>query len=220
MLNAPKLSELLAKNVDPKLYPRLFVMSPNGTLMAYSTYADPVDIKEVRDQAALVSLVWKEHAPPATSPQSQAPDDSGYADPPQRQLETLTIEAEHNNIIVRAIQPTLLLVLVGAIPPKRKRDFKITAEAEGDPRYPPAETPDLNGKGSGHGSAELLPPSEGSLSGRLKTASLASTMSQKERDIKLGVLHIQRKKVDALTKYIRAEFEAKGFVMPDEAGIL
>lgn len=197
-------------------------MSPNGTLMAYSTYADPVDIKEVRDQAALVSLVWKENS---SSLKASFTDDTSDANTStSRQLETLTIETEQNNIIVRAIQPTLLLVLVGNIPPRRKRQFKITAEALGDPRYPPSELSEngsaSDASGNGHSSTDVLLPSEGSLSGKLKTASLASTMSQKERDIKLGVLHIQRKKVDALTKYIRAEFQSKGFVMPDEAGIL
>lgn len=193
-------------------------MSPNGTLMAYSTYADPIDIKEVRDQAALVSLVWKEQASSLSGKLKDGTEEANS--PPPRQLETLTIEAEHNNIIVRAVQPTLLLVLVGCIPPKKRgREFKITPEAEGDPRYPPTELPEPKA-GSGSSSTELLAPSEGSLSGRLKTASLASTMSQRERDIKLGVLHIQRKKLDALTKYIRAEFESTGFVMPDENGIL
>lgn len=41
-------------------------------------------------------------------------------------------------------------------------------------------------------------------------------MSQRDKDIKLGALHIQRKKLDAMTKFIRDDFNSKGFVMPDD----
>jgi hypothetical protein len=51
-----------------------------------------------------------------------------------------------------------------------------------------------------------------------KAASVLSTMSSRERDVKGGALHIQRKKIDALTEYLRSDFDAKGFVMPDDAG--
>lgn len=35
-------------------------MSPNGTLWAYAT---PTNIKELRNQAALISLTWRDHDP-------------------------------------------------------------------------------------------------------------------------------------------------------------
>jgi hypothetical protein len=44
-------------------------------------------------------------------------------------------------------------------------------------------------------------------------------LTEKEKDVKLGVLHIQRKKLDALTEYVRSEFDVKGFVMPDDSGL-
>lgn len=157
------------------------VMSPNGTLMAYTT---PIDIRDLRDQAALISMAWKDHA-------TKHPD-----------LETLTIETSHSNIIARAIQPALLLVLVGGVPPARNSVFRITPEARGEARYPPEA-----------GDEGLAP-----VVGSGKAASVLSTMSARERDVKGGTLHIQRKKVDALTEYLRRDFDAKGFVMPDVAG--
>lgn len=189
MLNALKLSELLNKNTNAQLYPRLFVMSPSGTLMAYTT---PIDIRELRDQAALISMAWKDHS----SKLSSNPDTGS---PPS--LETLTIETSNNNIIARAIQPALLLVLVGGVPPSQKDVFKITPEAHGDPRYPPL---DLSEDGE-------------ALVGSGKAASVLSTMSSRDKDVKGGALHIQRKKIDALTDYLRRDFDAKGFVMPDDS---
>lgn len=114
-------------------------MSPNGTLLAYST---PANIKELRDQAALISMAWKDYEKAISSRQedlSQTDDSAVGAQ--HKSLETLTIECDGNNLIVRAIQPKLLLVLVGGIPPGRKRGFKMTAEATGDPRYPSLSRP-------------------------------------------------------------------------------
>lgn len=173
------------------------VMSPNGTLMAYTT---PIDIRDLRDQAALISMAWKDHAsklPPSTT--SNPTGDKTAAPAPN--LETLTIETSNNNIIVRAIQSSLLLVLVGGVPPSRKDVFKITPEARGEPRYPPVDVADDGEAVVGSG----------------KAASVLSTMSAREKDVKGGVLHIQRKKVDALTEYLRGEFDKRGFVMPDDS---
>lgn len=102
-------------------------------------------------------------------------------------------------------------MLVGAVPPVRGREelFRITAEGEGEARYPPA-VEEEGGKAHGKGEGDVDV-------GSGKAASVLSTMSSRERDLKAGVLHVQRKKVDALTEYLRAEFDAKGFVMPDDS---
>ncbi|KAF2635575.1 hypothetical protein P280DRAFT_473685 [Massarina eburnea CBS 473.64] len=217
MLNALKLSELLAKNADPTLYPRIFVMSLSGTLMAYST---PVDIKELRDQAALVSMAWKEHT---THPNSAAQSPNQEATPtPNPRLETLTIETSTSNILIRAIQPSLLLILVGTVAPSRARAaltnpvFRVTAEAAGDGRYPAID----DGEGRGDESTSAPNPTATASLGhglKMRTPSIMSSMSARERDVKAGVLHIQRKKLDALTRYLRRDFDAKGFVMPDDS---
>jgi hypothetical protein len=176
--------------------------------MAYST---PVDIKELRDQAAVVSMVWKDH--------------EGKLEKGDQGLETLTIEFHKSNIIVRAIQPNLLLVLVGIPPPTRAEDFwKMTAELRGDPRYPSAELPEPDESSSSQpteseaASGSAPTPGEGS-TGEQKSTSTAGPLAEKEKDLKLGLLHIQRKRLDGLTLYIRSEFDARGFVMPDDQGL-
>jgi hypothetical protein len=155
MLNSKKLTELLTENVHPKLFPKWMwvlkpelrkkltnhysVMSPNATLLAYT---GPSNIKELRDQAALISILWREaeHDNKKQNPKSQNVDLTSSAVLQPGSLETLTIESEKSNIIVRAIQPRLLLILVGGRPPNREENFfKITAEALGDARYPPAD---------------------------------------------------------------------------------
>ena len=191
------------------------VMSPNGTLMAYST---PVDIKDLRDQAALVSMAWKEHEANYVAKRSKQPEAESDDSRPQG-LETLTIEFENGNIIVRALQPKLLLVVVGAVPPSRKISFKITPEAYGDQRYPPVEIPASDPEGEVSPGDASTPSEDESTLGKqkLNTASIISNMSQKEKDVKIGALHIQRKKIDVLTEFIRNDFDEKGFVMPDDS---
>ncbi len=191
------------------------VMSPNGTLLAYST---PANIKELRDQAALISMAWKDyeraisslHGADTTRPDGSA---KGAAD---KSLETLTIEWDSNNLIVRALQPKLLLVLVGGVPPARKRDFKMTAEATGDPRSPSFEPSDGDSSSEIAGPTELSPPQDSAQENdrlgppsRDSDGEAASHMSRRDKDIKLGALHIQRKKLDAMTKFIRDDFSSK-----------
>jgi hypothetical protein len=184
-------------------------MSPNGNLLAYST---PVNIKELRDQAALISTAWKEHC---IGRQTQSiPDpkrDSAREDAEAARrgglkpaLETLIIEAENCNILVRSLQPELLFVLIGELPPNKIQRFKITAEGFGENRYPAIGSPDTQ-------SALAAPQSA---AGKLKAPSISSSMSQREKDVRLGVLHIQRKRLDALTEYIQKDFADSGFVMP------
>lgn len=113
-------------------------MSPNATLLSYT---GPSDIKELRDQAALISILWREAEQQNKQRISNTADLSSSDGLRLGQLETLTIESESSNIIVRAIQPRLLLVLVGIKPPKNNESkyFKITPEAVGDSRYPSAD---------------------------------------------------------------------------------
>ncbi|KAF1941653.1 hypothetical protein EJ02DRAFT_195934 [Clathrospora elynae] len=219
MINIAKVSDWLTQNANEHLYPRLFLMSPNGTLLAYSR---PVDIKELRDQAAIISMVWKENcvgrqkSPPRT--------DSAHEQSVKSALRTLTIETEDCNIIARRLQPELLLVLIGKISPNKKQNFKTVAEGYGDPRYPETEVPasrpgsrsTLQGDAAaGH---STLGVGEGSVAKR-KTPSIVSNMSQREKDIRTGTLHVQRKRLDALGQYILKDFEDTGFVMPADSDL-
>ncbi|CAO2647671.1 Nn.00g085930.m01.CDS01 [Neocucurbitaria sp. VM-36] len=219
MINIAKVSEWLTKNANEQLYPRLFLMSPNGTLLAYSK---PVDIKELRDQAALISMVWKDNC--NGRQKINARSDATQNSTLKPALKTLTIETEDCNIIVRLLQPELLLILVGKLPPRKRQTFKITAEGSGDPRYPETETslsrPNSSSKlyqGDAAADVPTSPTGEGGV--KSKAPSLISTLSQREKDIKVGTLHVQRKRLDALVNYILKDFEDTGFVMPADSDL-
>jgi hypothetical protein len=195
-------------------------MSPNGTLLAYSK---PVQTKELRDQAALISMAWKDNCVgrQKLSARNGAPDHSL-----KPALQTLTIETQDCNIIVRLLQPELLLVLIGRIPPSKKQTFKISPEGQGDPRYPDVDVtlsrPGSSAQLHAHadGSADNLRPSNGGgLNVKNKAPSLFSNMSQREKDIRGGALHVQRKKLDALAEYVLRDFEDTSFVMPADADL-
>jgi hypothetical protein len=175
-------------------------MSPGGTLLAYAT---PANIKELRDQATVVSMAWKENQNKANKDarRPDSPASGASASIPVGALETLTVQFENTNLIARAIQPRLILVLVGGVPPGHKQQFKMTPEYSGGARYPP----------------DNEQSSEDTSKTKLATSpSNFSTLSKTEKDIKLGVLHVQRKKLDLLTQFIRRDFELKGFVMPED----
>jgi hypothetical protein len=190
-------------------------MSPNGTLLAYSK---PVQTKELRDQAALISMAWKENC---NGRQKLTPRAGSDLDPTLKTaLRTLTIETEDCNIIVRLLQPELLLVLIGKISPTTRQPFKISAEGNGDSRYPDMDVP-LSRPSSrskllqGDAAADDF---EGTAV-KSKAPSLLSNMSQRDKDIRTGPLHIQRKRLDALAAYILKDFEDTGFVMPADADL-
>ncbi|KAL9094903.1 MAG: hypothetical protein Q9165_002853 [Trypethelium subeluteriae] len=217
MLNTVKLSEFLNLNVDQKLYPRIIVMTPNGTLMSYTT---PADIRELRDQAALISMCWNDYTKTAKEKTHSTSTEGDSRD--RCKLETLTIEFDNANIIVRSLQKKLLLVLVGGVPPKRQREFKATTEFTGDPRYPPEElqqeiTEPVQERASTSVPETSTQDFKAATSSSLPTGSSAMEMNEKQKDIKLGILHIQRKKADALAAYITGEFKKADFVMPDDA---
>jgi hypothetical protein len=196
------------------------LMSPNGTLLAYSK---PVQTKELRDQAALISMAWKDNC---IGRQKLPPRNGTASDQSLKPaLRTLTIETEDCNIIVRLLQPELLLVLIGKIPPTRKQTFKISAEGHGDSRYPETDIPVSHPDSSSKllqvdAAADNYAPGTGEgLVAKRRAPSLVSTMSQRERDIRTGTLHVQRKKLDALAEYILKDFEDTGFVMPADADL-
>lgn len=196
------------------------LMSPNGTLLAYSK---PVQTKELRDQAALISMAWKENCVGRRKSAARAGVSDHLSKPV---LETLTIETPDCNIIVRLLQPELLLVLIGRISPNKKQAFKISPEGQGDPRYPDADIPLSRPSSStqpskqGDGSADNFGPATGgALTVKNKAPSLISNMSQREKDIRGGALHVQRKKLDALAEYIIKDFADTSFVMPADADL-
>lgn len=143
-------------------------------------------------------------------------------EPSTPKLETLTVECDTHNVIVRSVQPQLLLVLIGGVPPNRKIDFKITAEMEGDAPYPPAEAGSNlrerplaayaeNGDTSSLGSAI----NDDRTSNPASSSSAPSDPVEQNKHRKLDILRMHRRKLDALSTYIKDNFERRGFVMPN-----
>ncbi|KAG9189176.1 hypothetical protein G6011_06044 [Alternaria panax] len=218
MINIARVSDWLTSNTNEHVYPRLFLMSPNGTLLAYSK---PVQTKELRDQAALISMTWKDHCQGRQKLSLRNGNTQDQALKPA--LKTLTIETPDCNIIVRLLQPELLLVLIGRIAPGKKQAFKISAEGQGDPRYPEADAPESRPSSR----SQLLPVNaatdssgaEDRLTTKNKAPSLLSNMSQRDRDIRSGALHVQRKQLDRLAEYALQDFAQTGFIMPADADL-
>lgn len=62
---------------------------------------------------------------------------SGEIQIKQHEIHALTIETNHGNILIRAVQPCLLLALVGCKPKSSTSAHeRFTSEARGDQRYP------------------------------------------------------------------------------------
>ncbi|KAK3110507.1 hypothetical protein LTR53_015135 [Teratosphaeriaceae sp. CCFEE 6253] len=185
MLNAKALSEVLTKNSDERLCKRWYLMTPNGTLLAHT---QPSDARELRKQVAMVALSWQEHAQiPAE------PDEASSQTQRQQDLHTLIIESETGNVVVRRIQPQLLLVLEGGVPP-RKPSFEPRVVAEG-----PEGGPSHDGRSAGSPSTSISSKADSSMS----TATA-------------GVLALHRRKLDMMAAAIVAEFDQTGFHMPGE----
>jgi hypothetical protein len=192
-------------------------MSPNATLLAYS---GKPNIQQLRDQAALLSQVWKEHKDKLKEQDRATTPADAYSSSAsttvstivEGALETLTIENPTSNIIIRAVQPRLLLVLVGGSPPRRATDFfRITPEARGDPRYP-EDVPTPESEASSDESAE-----------RQTEEAITDEPPTHFKDLneveKTQMLSVQRRKLDAATEFMRGDFTSRNFIMPDEMSI-
>lgn len=170
-------------------------MTTNGTLLAYSK---PANIRDLRTQAAKAGLSWQEHS-------ESAPEESTETDGELKKitmpslLRTLTIESESSNVIVRKIQPQLLLVLEGGVPPRRRTfEPRVTPEGPGDVPYPSLD--------SSHGDTTL-------------SSSVSSIAESTQSTAARNVLQLQRKKLDALASAIARSFEESGFKMPDDGNV-
>jgi hypothetical protein len=116
------------------------LITTKAELVAYSR---PRDIGKYKKEAALIVKTWKEHDQilKATS------DDDGPTNAKKAQIRdgdmyTLTIEAPRGNVMARAIQPCLLLVLVGCkLAVKDDKPGNVIAEAKGEAPYFPTDDP-------------------------------------------------------------------------------
>jgi hypothetical protein len=191
MLNVKGLSELLTLNTDGKLCQRWWLMTPNGTLLAYS---QPSSTREMRNKAAMVALTWQEHAreKSAQASSDSSDDQSTTTDEPVNQIRAMRMETISSNILATTLQTQMLLVLEGGVPPRRKGfEPRTTTESANDEQYPLQD--------------HHLASSKSAVS--LSANSITSNASS-------SVLIIQRKKLEAMANSIIDEFERTGFEMP------
>lgn len=149
MLNSKALTDLLSHNRDDRLCKRWYLMTPNGTLLAYS---QPTDISDIRKQAAIAAITWQEH-----EHQHDSNGDIIHEDTHQSPLHVLAIESQTSNIIMRKIHNRLLLVLEGGVPPRRTGfERRITAEsADGSQQRRPYEDEVLSIRSDQTGSSKV-----------------------------------------------------------------
>lgn len=206
MINVTALNSLLTDNADGKIFRRWSYVSippldltrvltitsittPGGSLLAYTT---PTDIRELRDQTALVLATWREQSDAIFALAEDTENEAAA------KLRTLTIEFDNRNILVRELQPKLLLVLEGGVPPGRTRKLHITAESADGTRH-----------SVDHGQNGDATPHIGSPTAQSEAS---TTFSSRKR--RMSILDIHRRKLDALAEVIQQDFGQAHFVMP------
>lgn len=160
-------------------------MTPNGSLLAYST---PADIRSLRDQAAMVSMTFREQ-PTFTYPFVTTNSDSQPPSPTRQDSEvksTMIIQTESCNVIVQYLQPRMLLVLEGGLPPHHKGISGVFVDSTDSPS-PETDTP-----------ADSKAVSKQQKTGRMTLAA-------------------HRSKIDLVAKAIRDELDKQGFKMPNDS---
>lgn len=197
MLNTKALSTLFTANSDARLCKRWYLITPNGTLLAYS---QPTDTKDLRTHVVMVAMSWQEHSTfTASSGSDDGDGDLREMKPQHSQLRTLTIETPDSNVLVRQIQPQLLLVLEGGVPPRR-RGFEVRQSAEGVDGEPLRRVQ--------QDQSLLEQPDLDSSASSIAESSASSTSR--------AVMDLHRKKLEAMASAIADDFEQTGFVMPEE----
>lgn len=200
MLNVKALTDLLSYNRDGRICKSWYLMTPNGTLLAYSR---PVHINDLRRQAALAALSWQEHDRTSAASADPFPrdfDEELREDAADRSpLATLTMESGTANVLLRRLQASLLLVLEGGVPPgMRAEDMsRITTET-------------LDGR-------QRVTESSATTTAAMDGAE-QDPNSDDHSSVANDVLQLQRKKLDALAAVMIKDFEQSGFRMPDETG--
>ncbi|KAG8625368.1 hypothetical protein KVT40_007119 [Elsinoe batatas] len=210
MIRVKAFTKLLSDNADGKLVRRWFMTTPNGSLLAYTS---PTDIQELRDQVALISVTWKERLDLREDDMNDE-DHHEPNEPNEPTMHTMTMEFENRNIVVRLLQPNLLLVLEGGVPPRKPRQVQVTTEGPRDQRYPPHAVSAMsksveNGSTVPNGSVTAIEP-PGSPSGHSEASTTLSVRRSK------NVLDVHRRKLDAMTTIIRSELRKIHFEMPSD----
>lgn len=187
MLNARALGELLSQNSDQRLCKRWFLMTPNGTLLAHS---QTENLKDLRKGVTAAALSWQEQNEIARHLSGSSEGTFATA---SAHLHTLIFESASKNVLIRKLQPQLLLVLEGGVPP-RKPSFEVRITVEGADGQPLRR----------HAAGDSSP-----------SASVSSKAESSMSTATAGVLALHRRKLDAMAEAILNDFEQTGFKMPE-----
>jgi hypothetical protein len=136
----------------------------------------------------------------------------------------LTIEMISGNIIIHAVQPNLLLVLVGFNDRKNnKEDFadRFHPEYKGDDKYPSTDDSpsSITFLGTTRDQSETATPKMGSspiegLQRTLSHRSIAGSAASKHEH-SLAILSFQRTKLDALITWFKQQLDAREFIFKE-----
>ncbi|GAM82401.1 hypothetical protein ANO11243_003800 [Dothideomycetidae sp. 11243] len=209
MINVTALTKLLTENADGKVFQRWFITTPNGSLVAYTS---PTDIRALRDQAALVLITWREQIDALVAESSNNDATIEDASPSESRawtgpdIHTMTMEFDNRNVLVRQLQPKLLLVLEGGVPPGRSRKLQVTIEGADGVKRSAGEIPNGNPE-VGDANADPRPSSSPTSHSEAST-----TISTRRR--RTNILDIHRRKLDAMADIIGKEFDQANFSMP------
>jgi hypothetical protein len=162
------------------------------------------------------------------------------------ELYALVIETDSGNVLIRAVQPCLLLVLVGCKPKSpRSLPEKFTSETKGDERYPPiSNTPPpvidfssnvfddeeelsprtpLSTRASSTFKAKIGSSSNSHLEGPHspedpEVVEIDATLDDKESDEQqtADLIYLQRDKLDAMADWLAARLSEKDFRMKED----
>lgn len=206
MLNARALSDLLTSNRDGRLFKGWYLMTTNGTLIAYS-HAD--SITDLRRQAALSAVTWQEESEP--NHRSTTSNPTAKNPPPTSLPRCVIIENEPGNTLIRYLFQNLLLVLEGGVPPRRAGfERRVTVLDDHDAAADPTRLLPLQ-----HASRDTTPdPGSSPVSTGGSSTAGGGGSSSGSSGVGARVLRMQRVKLEALAEEVLREIRAQKFEMP------
>ncbi|KAI9835903.1 MAG: hypothetical protein M1819_001801 [Sarea resinae] len=191
------------------------MFTPSGLLVANSS---PANVRALRNQVALAGSIWQQYAAVATAGiihGALSENEFGaISTSTHKDLGVLTIELRDVNLVVREIRPQLLLGLIG---PKYKPGLGNSISAMVSEREPEPDVsvdPTLNAIDSSSTSGSATKPDIFDTNYQTSVENSRKEESQRERDLRLGALHILKLKAEALGAFL--EQELKEFNMPPD----
>jgi len=142
-------------------------------------------------------------------------------------VDAIILQIGDKNLIVKAIQPSILIVLVGITAPKEELALRAAHEIVGVPSRglsslrPPSQQSSIAAKpahlsipGEADAQADAVSVQSGHSRNESGYSVSDSSAIVARQDVNVDLLHIQKRKLDRIAEYIKSEFDKEGFVMP------